>query len=169
MIAVFAFKGAALPAVAWGCGSGPTATLSLLQHGNTYSTLRIANATGRPPEGARAKQYPASSTVFTDAQLRQKDASACIGRDANDAAAVCGTLPPDFPAAPAEGGALSSGNETETETADVADGDVVGNGAACSDCGAGVDDALAPSGGARAAAKLHAIDVAFVLMYLAVQ
>ena len=55
-----------LPAVAWGHGSGPTASLALQMHGNSYSTLAIAPSTGlggarhrsELPEGARSDGYP---------------------------------------------------------------------------------------------------------------
>lgn len=81
-----------LNAVAWGTGSGASATLNLSMHGNSYSTLRVARLqSGAAPEGApaegsgmRANKYPATPAVTAAQQ-------ATIER------AQCAPLPPPAP------------------------------------------------------------------------
>ena len=76
-----------LPAVAWGTASGPTATLSLQMHGNSFSTLSITPTVAvvgggwggqmSLPEGALNDGYPLG-VVYDEATKQAVARHACV-------------------------------------------------------------------------------------------
>ena len=97
--------GAALAAVAWGCGTGPNATLALQMHGNSYTGISVARAVPATPgagiavpAGAANPRFPADSPAYTDVQRAALARNGCPSRPASFAS----ECPADVSAAPTD-------------------------------------------------------------------